>query len=88
MTALVRQCAAHGPVRSVGLFCRADRPEQLLCMVQMDANAAAAAAALERSFLTGHDLCTFVKVGPEFGCEQRAAGRMMVPNCSACRRQA
>lgn len=85
--AFAERLSPHGTIQALRLFCRADRPEQLLCMVQMDSGATAAAAELSRSFVTGSDVCTFVDVPTHFTCDNRSAGRMKLQTCSECRKQ-
>lgn len=75
-----------GGIQSLRLFCRSDRPEQLLCMVQMDSGAPVAVAQFPRAFVTGNDLCTFVEVPTHFTCAKRAEGQMSVHTCSDCRK--
>lgn len=76
----------YGSIQAVRLFCRSDRPEQLLCMVQMDTGAHTAVTQFPRAFVTGNDLCTFVEVPQHFTCAKRAEGKMSVHTCSDCRK--
>lgn len=79
--------AGFGSIQALRLFCRSDRPEQLLCMIQMDSGASVAVSQFPRAFVTGNDLCTFVEVPTHFTCTHRSEGRMKVPTCSECRKQ-
>jgi hypothetical protein len=76
--------ARYGSIVALRLFCRSDRPEQLLCMVEMDSGAPVAVAQFPRAFVTGNDLCTFVEVPSHFTCPNRTEGRMTAPTCSDC----
>lgn len=84
---VIAQCAVHGPVRSVSLFCRSEQPQQLLCMLQMERGAQTAAASFPRAFVTGDDVCTFVAVAAQFCCARRTDGHMAVATCNDCRRR-
>lgn len=84
--AFTERLAPFGPIQALRLFCRADQPQQLLCMVQMDSGATTAVANVPRAFVTGTDVCTLIDVPHHFSCENRAAGQMKVSSCSACRK--
>lgn len=78
--------ARYGSIQALRLFCRSDRPEQLLCMIQMDSGAPVAVSQFPRAFVTGNDLCTFVEVPVHFTCTHRSQGQMKIATCSDCRK--
>ena len=74
-----------GKLENVALFCRADRPEQLLCTVSMSGNLEAAAHAIAPALVRGGELCAFVPVPLSFKCARRLDGQVLRPMCSDCR---
>lgn len=82
---IVRCCQPHGQVEDVALFCRADRPEQLLCTVSMSGNLEAAAHSIAPALVRGGELCAFVPVPLSFKCARRLDGQVLRPMCSDCR---
>ena len=82
---IVRSCQPYGQVENVALFCRADRPEQLLCTVSMSGNLEAAAHGIGAGVVSGGRLSAFDPVPLSFKCARRLDGQVLRPMCSDCR---
>jgi hypothetical protein len=79
-------CRRYGGVGGVGgvrLFCRAEQPQRVFCMVNMTDGAATAANAVQ-GYVSGTTVCSLVSVPPGFLCGRRKEGQLAVALCDDC----
>jgi hypothetical protein len=86
MSHYARACASYGKVTELKLFCHAEYPRDVFCMITLRGNLDAAASALS-AHQAGTTLCRIVPLTAHFTCTNRREGTLSARSCNACQMQ-